>query len=196
MRTTAHRSRRAPTRGLCAAAIVAAVALAGCGGGGGGGDPKPSISPSAVAKLNSRLDVVQRQFDAGGGACSDITGSSTDSTRAVIKGDLEALPESVDADTRKALNDSFDRLFRLVDDQCKATTTPAPTTTQETQSVPTDTHETQTRETQTRETQTQPEKPQKPEKPQQPEKPKGNGGGGDGGGGSSNGGAGIGGGER
>jgi outer membrane murein-binding lipoprotein Lpp len=171
--------------------VLLALAIAGCGSGDE--KPKASIPAADVAKLNERLDRLQKQLDVGGGACADITNE----TRPVIESDLQALPESVDADTRKALNESFERLFQLVDEQCDTSTKPPPTQTQETQTQETQTQETQTQETQTQETQTQePEK--KPAKPDKPGggKPNGNGGGGGGDGGgdgdSGSGGAGFG----
>ncbi len=170
---------------LAGLAVAGALLAAGCGSS----DEKrePSLPPATVAKLNERLDVVQRQLDAGGGACADIANT----TRPVIESDLEGLPDSVDADARKALTDSFDRLFALVEEQCDAAEPPPPTTTPEPEPepVPTETQETQTEETQTQET-----VPTEPEKPKKPEKPKGGGNDG-GGGGGGDGGAGFGDGE-
>jgi hypothetical protein len=167
---------------LTALIALLALAAAGCGGGD---KPKPSLPPATVAKLNERLDTVERQLNVGGGACADIVNN----TRPVIENDLGNLPDSVDPDARKALNESFDRLFQLVDEQCDTSTEPAPTTTQETQTQETQTQETQTQETQTQETQTQETVPTAPEKPNKPEKPKGGGGKDGGGGGGGNGGS-------
>jgi len=131
--------------------VIAALAAAGCGADE---ETKPSIPAESAQELQSRLDEVQRRFDAGGGACGDIVNDTQPSVESIIG----SLPSSVDADVRGAVADSFDRLFELTADQCddqEESTTPTETeTTDTTETETTDTTETET--TDTTETETAP----------------------------------------
>jgi hypothetical protein len=131
--------------------VIAAVAATGCGADE---EPKPSIPADSAEALESRLDEVQRRFDAGGGACGDIV----DDSQPAVESILASLPSSVDADVRGAVDESFDRLFELSAEQCddqEESTTPTETeTTDTTETETTDTTETET--TETTETETTP----------------------------------------
>jgi hypothetical protein len=125
--------------------LVAATALAaGCGADK---ETKPSIPADAAQTLEARLAEVQRRFDAGGGACGDITNDSQPAVESI----LASLPSSVDSDVRNALTDSFDRLFELTAQQCDdkqgQTDTTATDTTETTDTQTTDTTTTETTDT-------------------------------------------------
>jgi hypothetical protein len=131
--------------------VIAAVAAAGCGADE---ETKPSIPADSAQALEARLDEVQRRFDAGGGACGDIIND----TQPAVQSILASLPQSVDADVRSAVTDSFDRLFELSAEQCddeEQSTTPTETETQTTETESTDTTETETTDT----TETEPTTP-------------------------------------
>ena len=123
--------------------VIAAVATTGCGADE---ETKPSIPADTAQALESRLDEVQRRFEAGGGACGDVTNDSQPAVQSI----LASLPSSVDPDVRSALTDSFDRLFQLSAEQCddqEESTTPTETETQTTETETTDTTETETTDT-------------------------------------------------
>ena len=124
--------------------VIAAFMAAGCGADE---ETKPSIPADSAQELQSRLDEVQRRFDAGGGACGDILND----TEPAVESILASLPSSVDADVRGAVVDSFDRLFKLSGEQCddqEASTTPTETEATDT----TETETTATTETETTDT--------------------------------------------
>jgi hypothetical protein len=118
--------------------IALALVVAGCGGDEEqSGEPIPAESAAA---LERQLDSIQARFDAGGGACADITGNADPNTTAVENA-IASLPEDVDPDVRDSLEQSFDRLFELVDQQCEAEaetdTEPAPPLETDTEPVET-----------------------------------------------------------
>jgi hypothetical protein len=130
---------------------IAVVAAAGCGADE---ETKPSIPADSAQALEARLDEVQRRFDAGGGACGDIIND----TQPAVQSILASLPQSVNADVRSAVTDSFDRLFELSAEQCddeEQSTTPTETETETTETETTDTTETETTDT----TETEPTTP-------------------------------------
>ena len=95
----------------CAAALVAA----GCGGSEEKkGDPIPA---DRAAALERQLDSIQGRVKFGGGACKDIR-EGPDNNLDAVNGILDSLPTSVDPEVRRALRDSFTRLFELTDSQC------------------------------------------------------------------------------
>jgi hypothetical protein len=134
--------------GLC-------LAAAGCGGDDEG---KPIPAATATA-LQNQLDGVQARLDNGSvGACKDILegprGPNLDAVQQLIDG----LPDDVDADVRSALEDSFDRLWELVQQECddREPTHTTPTDT-EPETTPTETEpETTPTETEPQETTTTP----------------------------------------
>jgi hypothetical protein len=94
--------------------VLAAGLGAGCGSDDQEGEPIP---PDAAAALQRQLESIENRFQFGGGACADITGNdSPNSTE--VRSVLDSLPEDVDPDVRDALEQSFDRLFELVQEQC------------------------------------------------------------------------------
>jgi hypothetical protein len=136
-----------------ALALLAVLALlgAGCGSDSEKGKPIPSAQ---VAELEKQLDAVQRRFEAGDGACADISNDSEPAIRSAF----DQIPSSVDRKVRDALRQSIDRLFQLTASQCD--TTPNTDTTQtETTPTPTDiqteTQQTETQQTETQQTDTQ-----------------------------------------
>ncbi|HYP48985.1 MAG TPA: hypothetical protein VEQ61_10145 [Thermoleophilaceae bacterium] len=140
---------------------LALTALAGCGSDDEKGEPIPAAQ---AAELQKQLDSVENRFEFGGGACGDIPDNERDVARAI-----EALPAEVDPDVRRALEDSFARLFELTAEQCdeqkgqetETETTPE-TETETTPETETETTPTETEpetETETTPTETQPETP-------------------------------------
>ena len=95
----------------CAAALGA-----GCGGSD---EPKGKPIPRALAaSLNKELDAVQRRFDEGGpGPCGDIE----DRSQPDVERLLAQIPSNVDPEVRRALRQSFDRLWQLAGQQCNDT---------------------------------------------------------------------------
>jgi hypothetical protein len=95
-------------------ALAAGVA-AGCGSDDEqGGEPIPA---EQAAALERQLESIENRFQAGGGACADITGNADPNTTAVASV-VDSLPEGVDPDLRSSLQQSFERLFDLVEEQC------------------------------------------------------------------------------
>lgn len=91
---------------------LAAGLAAGCGSDD---DPEGAPIPEqAAVDLESRLAEVERRLEAGGGACADIQNDTMPSVEAIVA----SLPSDVDADVRDALQESFDRLFQLSEQQC------------------------------------------------------------------------------
>jgi hypothetical protein len=126
------------------ALALAAPLAAGCGGDDEqDGEPIPAESAAA---LERQLDSIQARFEAGGGACADITGNDDPNTTAVASV-INSLPSDVDPEVRDSLEQSFERLFQLAQDQCdeqqgQETETeaeplpPAETETETTETVP------------------------------------------------------------
>jgi hypothetical protein len=164
-------------------ALAACMAAAGCGS-----DDGKQMPADSVASLERQLDSIQDRFDVGGGACGDISGGADSNTAAVQK-TIESLPDDVDADVRDAVQESFDRLFQLVDEQCQAEETPPATEPVEPPPEPTTTVPpvTETQETTPPQTETQapPTTPQQPPQTTPGEGGNGANGGGGGGNGSS-----------
>ena len=100
-----------------AAALVAVAALLGACGDDGS---KQELSSRTAASLRSTLDEVERMVDTG--AC---TGAAEQASS--LRSKVEALPDRVDRDLRRALESSAARLESLVAEQCTpATQAPAP----------------------------------------------------------------------
>jgi hypothetical protein len=124
-------------RALAAVACGVAILVAGCGSD----DEGQQIPQSSVAELERSLESIERRFELGGGACQDITqGDDTDVD--VVQSRIDALPDDVDKDVRDALQESFDRLFDLVQQECSQADTETETTPTEevppvTETVPT-----------------------------------------------------------
>jgi hypothetical protein len=93
---------------------LAAALAAGCGSDDEQGK---GIPPAAAQRLQAQLDSIESRFQTAGGACGDITGGADPNTRAVEQV-IASLPKDVDPDVRDALEQSFDRLFELTDEQC------------------------------------------------------------------------------
>jgi hypothetical protein len=164
-------------------ALAACMAAAGCGS-----DDGKQMPADSVASLERQLDSIQNRFDVGGGACGDISGGADSNTAAVEK-TIESLPDDVDAEVRDAVQESFDRLFEIVDEQCQAEETPPATEPVEPAPEPTTTVPPATETQETTPPQTEPEtQPTTPQQP--PQTTPSEGGGGANGGGRTNGGAG------
>lgn len=125
-------------------ALVLALA-AGCGGDEEG-DPIPAQDAQLLLE---QLDGIETQVENGrcGSATFQIRGDGE------LQDKIAALPDSVDADVRSAIEDGADRLLELVQDECGRDE--EPTDTQETETQPTET-ETQPTETQPPSTETTP----------------------------------------
>ena len=97
------------------ALLGAALAIAGCGGDDEG-EPIPAQTAQA---LEAELDGVQARIDNGSaGACNDILEGDNDPNLERVQQLLDSLPDDVDPDVRSALEDSFDRLWELVQQDC------------------------------------------------------------------------------
>jgi len=148
---------RAPGRILAVALVALGVALAGCGGDDKG---KP-IPASTASSLQAQLDNVQARLDQGSaGACKDILAGPRGPNKEDVQQLIDDMPDSVDSDTKSALQDSFDHLWDLVSQECddkaskpkETNTTPIETQTEETtpaETTPTETTPTETAPTDT-----------------------------------------------
>jgi hypothetical protein len=97
------------------ALLGAGLAIAGCGGDEEGA-PIPAQTADA---LQAELDGVQARLDNGSaGACNDILDGDRGPNLERVRQLLDSLPDDVDADVRSALEDSFDRLWELVQQDC------------------------------------------------------------------------------
>jgi hypothetical protein len=142
-------------RALTLTALLLAALAAGCGADE---ESDPTIAADTAAALETQLDSIQGRFDfPGGQACGDITDGADPNT-----GPVQSLIASVrDDEMRSALEDSFDRLFQLVERECAElqesepppeTDTTTTETTTETEPPTTDTTETEPPTTDTTET--------------------------------------------
>jgi hypothetical protein len=136
------------TRNLTIPIVLAAGLIAGCGADD---ENKPSIPPNSAAALQRQLDSIQARFEfPGGQACDDIT-SGEDPNTSAVENLIGSLPDSVDSDVRDALEQSFDRLFELVQQECadiqQTETEPETDTTETTETTETTTETTDTTET-------------------------------------------------
>ena len=97
------------------ALLGAALAISGCGGD----DEGEPIPADAAAALEAELDGVQARIDNGSaGACNDILEGERGPNLERVQQLLDGLPDDVDPDVRSALEDSFDRLWELVQEDC------------------------------------------------------------------------------
>jgi hypothetical protein len=138
-------------------ALGACLAAAGCGGDDEG---KPIPAATATA-LQSQLDNIQARVDNGSaGACRDILEGSRGPNKQQVQQLIDSMPDSVDSDVRSALQDSFDNLWDLVDQDCQDKADqeqsqkqeqpePTQTETTQTETTPTETTPTETTPTET-----------------------------------------------
>ncbi|HEY1277528.1 MAG TPA: hypothetical protein VGF25_21655 [Thermoleophilaceae bacterium] len=99
---------------LATAAAAVALLLSGCGSDEEG----KGIPAQQATALMRQLQSVQNRIDNGSvDACRDITGGDDPNTDAVQQV-IDSLPKDVDPDVKDALQESFDHLFTLTDDQC------------------------------------------------------------------------------
>jgi hypothetical protein len=146
--------------GLGAVSLAICVVAGGCGGDDSG-NPIPAATASA---LQTELNGVQRRLDQGSaGACRDILEGTNGPNKQRVQDLIDSMPSGVDSDVKSALQDSFDNLWDLVQQDCddKASseqpTKTTPTQT-ETDTTPTETQtETTPTETETTTTPTSPE---------------------------------------
>jgi hypothetical protein len=157
------------------------LALAGLAAAGCGGDEEGAPIPQATATaLNAELDGVQDRLDEGSaGACRDILGGPRDPNMDRVQQLIDSLPDDVDADVRSALEESFDRLWDLVQQDCNDKAQKEEDSQQEPEpEQPTETQtETETQTTPT-ETETEPTTPTAPEEAPLPNDGDGDSGGG------------------
>jgi hypothetical protein len=146
------------TSGALALVACLAAAVSGCGSD----DEGAGITPDAAAALERQLASIQGRFEVGGGACTDITDGDDPNTTAVQQ-TIDSLPDDVDPDVRDALQQSFDRLFELVQQECEeppaetnTTPEPEPEATETTETTPPETTETEPPPTETTEEPTTP----------------------------------------
>jgi hypothetical protein len=134
-------------------ALAMGVAAAGCGG-----DDEGAPIPRATATaLNAELNGVQARIDNGSaGACRDILEGSRGPNLERVNQLIDGLPDDVDPDVRSALEESFDRLWELVqrdcDDKAQQEEESQPEPETETQTTPPETETEETTPTETTET--------------------------------------------
>jgi hypothetical protein len=135
------------------ALAAASAVIAGCGGDN---ENKGDLTADQAQTLKDQLEEVQANIDVG--SCfvaADEAGN--------LIADIQALPDDVDGDLRRALENGADQLQILLQDpnECQRpeTTTTEQTTTEEQTTEPTTTRETTTEETTTTPTQTTPTTP-------------------------------------
>jgi hypothetical protein len=144
--------------------------VAGLGVGCGSDEEGKPIPRELAAQLEAQLNSIQDRFEfPDGAACGDITGGDDPNTTQV-RNLIDSLPDDVDADVRDALEQSFDRLFELVEQDCgeepaQTETEPTETETTPTETVPTETVPTETVPTETIPTETLPTETVPPEEP-------------------------------
>jgi hypothetical protein len=137
---------------LAGACCAIALAAAGCGSDEEG----KGIPPEAAQRLEGQLDSIEGRVR--NDACQDVTEGDDPNTR-VVEDAINRLPSDVDQDVRDALEQSFERLFQLVEDECRPTETETETETTPTETVPPAPTPTETTPTETTPTQTEEEPP-------------------------------------
>lgn len=158
-----------PSRLAALAAACLSLALGGCGGEEKG-RPLPARAANAIV---TDLDQLQQRVDDG--ECADVKKGNIPR----IQKQIDRLPDDVDEDVRTTLEDGFDRLKQLVDEQCEQKQEPKPV-----EPAP-EPDPTQPEPTQPEPTEPEPTLPEpKPEKPKEdkPKEEEPGGGAGDGGG--------------
>jgi hypothetical protein len=140
--------------------VALALAIAGCGGD----DEGKQIPAASATALNAELDGVQARLDNGSaGACKDILEGPRGPNRTRVEEIIGSMPDDVDSDVRSALEDSFDNLWDLVqqecDDRSQQEESEQPTQTEPETETATDTTPTETETTPT-ETETTPTTPE------------------------------------
>ena len=131
--------------------LGSAMLVASCGGD----SDTPGLPAAEAEKLLAELEAIQENFDA-----QECTVASLDAEDLVAR--VQDLPDSVDADLRRALENGSEKLSLLLSDpaNCEEQTTTVETTeeTIEETTEPTETTET-TEPTETTETTTEPPPP-------------------------------------
>jgi hypothetical protein len=96
--------------------LALCLVVAGCGGD----DEGEPIPQDTAAALDAELDTVQARLDNGSaGACRDILEGPRGPNDDRVQRLVENMPDDVDADVLAALEDSFDRLWELVQLECE-----------------------------------------------------------------------------
>jgi hypothetical protein len=172
---------------LRAYTTLALVLAAGLAAGCGADDEGEPIPREIAAELQDQLRSIQDRLEfPGGAACGDITGG-TDPNTTPVRRLIDSIPGSVETDVVRALEESFDHLFQLVERECADQPPETETETDTTETVPPPETETDTTETVPPvETDTIPTETLPPVEPPVPEAPPSDGesdGDGDGGGG-------------
>ena len=120
------------------ALVAAAVAVTGCGG-----DDKGTGIPAVTATaLDAQLDGVETRLAEGSaGACRDILDApdSRGPNKKKVEELIDSMPDDVDSDVKSALEDSFDHLWDLVQQECDNKAGKQDTNTTPTDTTPTDT---------------------------------------------------------
>jgi metal-dependent amidase/aminoacylase/carboxypeptidase family protein len=99
-------------RKLALTALLLAALAAGCGADE---ESKPTIPADTASALQDQLSSIQDRFDfPDGQACGDIT-AGVDPNTVPVQAQIDSVR---DEEMRNALQDSFDRLFQLVEREC------------------------------------------------------------------------------
>jgi hypothetical protein len=138
---------------------VFAALTAGCGGDS---ESEGDLPADDAATLLGQLEEVQANLEVG--SCF-VAADEAD----ILIADIEELPDDVDGDLRRALENGAEQLRVLLEDpdQCERPTTTEETTTEETTTEETETEE----DTTTRETETEPTTTTTPTQPTTPTAP-------------------------
>jgi hypothetical protein len=92
------------------------LAAAGCGGNDDEGEPIPAEQADALLQ---QLEVVENRLNNGSvGACQDVFTHAESPNQPTVDQILTQVPQGVDPEVRSALEESFARLWELVDQEC------------------------------------------------------------------------------
>jgi hypothetical protein len=103
-------------RSLLLVLLAACLGTAGCGSDDDEGAPIPADQAEA---LLAQLEIVQNRLEQGSvGACQDVFTHPESPNQPTVDGILTQIPQDVDPDVRSSLEQSFQRLWDLVDQEC------------------------------------------------------------------------------
>jgi hypothetical protein len=103
-------------RSLLLVLLAACLAAAGCGSDDDVGAPIPADQAEA---LLAQLEIVQNRLDQGSvGACQDVFTHPESPNQPTVDSILTQIPQDVDPDVRSSLEQSFQRLWDLVGQEC------------------------------------------------------------------------------
>jgi outer membrane biosynthesis protein TonB len=103
-------------RSLLLVLLAAWLGAAGCGSDDDEGAPIPADQAEV---LLAQLEIVENRLNQGSvGACQDVFTHPESPNQPTVDGILTQIPQDVDPDVRSSLDQSFQRLWDLVDQEC------------------------------------------------------------------------------